>query len=126
MPPSVTVTHPSNVTHISRAGPSPQTTLARGPNPHQDIFTPPRPSHAKRIRGHVRRYAELKAQLADRVRAVQQLAAENEALRGRARVMELVVAARDEQMGLLAAAAAQPQAGQQVGAADMGKGDTGF
>lgn len=71
----------------------------------------------------MRRYAELKAQLADRVRAVQQLAAENEALHGRARVMELVVAARDEQMGLLAAAAAQPQAGQQVGATD--KGDMG-
>ncbi|GIL77563.1 hypothetical protein Vretifemale_7104, partial [Volvox reticuliferus] len=67
----------------------------------QEVFTPPKPSHAKRIRGHVRRAAELKAQLADRVRAIQRLAAENADLRGRAKVLELVVKCRDEQLKLL-------------------------
>ncbi|EFJ52731.1 hypothetical protein VOLCADRAFT_86011 [Volvox carteri f. nagariensis] len=54
-----------------------------------------------RIRGHVRRAAELKAQLATRVRAIQRLAAENADLRGRAKVLELVVRCRDEQLRLL-------------------------
>ncbi|GIL54518.1 hypothetical protein Vafri_10024 [Volvox africanus] len=67
----------------------------------QEVFTPAKPSHAKRIRGHVRRAAELKAQLADRVRDIQRLAAENADLRGRAKVLELVVKCRDEQLRLL-------------------------
>ncbi|GLC39882.1 hypothetical protein PLESTM_000961400 [Pleodorina starrii] len=67
----------------------------------QEVFAPPKPSHAKRIRGHVRRAADLKAALADRVRAIQRLAAQNADLRGRAKVLELVVRCRDEQLRLL-------------------------
>ncbi|KAG2492662.1 hypothetical protein HYH03_009077 [Edaphochlamys debaryana] len=74
----------------------------------QDIFTPPRPSHAKRIRGHVKRAAELRSALADRVRAIRALAAANQTLRGRARVVEMVVRCRDEQLQLLRAATPSP------------------
>ncbi|KXZ52127.1 hypothetical protein GPECTOR_10g756 [Gonium pectorale] len=66
-----------------------------------DVFAPPKPSAAKRIRGHVRRAAELRCALAERVRSIQRLAAENAALRGRSRVLELVVRCRDEQVRLL-------------------------